>query len=207
MTKKRKKKESWKERRRRAALKYQRALEAERLRRERQSKRSKEWSRSKVLGIGFIVLIGLVAGVYAALQSVQPSNKTGQLPPLYKLTDAEFSEFRGKVIVLDCFATWCEPCKTEIPHLAEINGKYNDRVVVISVGSPSDSDIKLREFKRDYNMDWAVARDTMGVFNKYNVVAVPTIVILDQNGNVYYRNEGVTSASVLSSKIDELLGP
>jgi thiol-disulfide isomerase/thioredoxin len=203
---KKKKKESWKEKRRQAALKHQKALEAERLRREREPRKRKGLSRSKVLGIGFLVLIVLVIGVFAALQNTQPSN-TGELSSLYTLTDADFSEFKGRVVVIDCFATWCSPCVGEIPHLTEIVNNYNDsEVAVISVGSSSDSETGLRQFKKDYNMDWLVARDTVGVFNKYGIQAIPTVIILDQTGNIYYQHVGLTEASLLSSKINELLG-
>jgi thiol-disulfide isomerase/thioredoxin len=205
MTKK-KKKESWKERKQRAAMKYQKALEAERLRTENRPRKSKGWSRSKVLGIGILVLTALVIGVYAAWQSVQPS-EISELPGLYRLTDAEFSQFGGKVVVVDCFATWCEPCKTEFPHLALIHEEYNrSEVVVISVGSAGDSDIELREFRRDYNMTWLVARDTVGVFDKYGITAIPTIIILDPSGSVQGLHEGVTDVSTLSAEIDEVLG-
>jgi thiol-disulfide isomerase/thioredoxin len=205
MTKK-KKKESWKIKRRQVALKHQKALEAERLRREREPRKRKGFSISKVLGIGFLVLIVLVIGVFAALQNTQPSN-TGELPSLYTLTDADFGEFKGRVVVIDCFATWCGPCVGEILHLTEIVNTYDDsEVAVISVGSSSDSEIELSQFKKDYNMDWLVARDTVGVFNKYGVQAIPTIVILDQTGNIHYQHVGLAEASLLSSKINELLG-
>jgi thiol-disulfide isomerase/thioredoxin len=200
-----KKKESWEEKRRRAALKHQKALEAERLRREREPRKRKGLSRSKVFGIGFLVLIVLVIGVFAALQNTQPSN-TGELPPLYTLTDADFSEFTGRVVVIDCFATWCGPCIGEIPHLTEIVNNYDDsEVAVISVGSSSDSEIELRQFKKDHNMDWLVARDTVEVFNKYGIQAIPTIIILDQTGNIHYQHVGLAEASLLSSKINKLL--
>jgi thiol-disulfide isomerase/thioredoxin len=212
--KKKKKKKSWKEKRRQAAIKHQKALEAERSKREREPKKSKGWSRSKLLGIGFLLLIFLVIGVYAAWQSTQPSNAGEQpsngseQPSLYTLTDAQFSEFRGKIVLIDCFATWCTPCITEFDHLGEVNDKYNSsEVVVVSVGSSSDSVTELKQFKEKYNMDWLVAHDTVGVFNEYNVESIPTLVILDENGNIHYRNVGVTDASTLMSKIDELLVP
>ena len=204
--KKKKKKESWKERRRRAALKQQKALEAERLKRERQPKKSRGWTKGKTFGVLFLVSIVLVMGAYATWQNTQPQNES-ELPRLYVLTDSDFSEFRGKVVVVDCFATWCEPCKMQFPYLRQIYDSYNhSEVVVISVGSSGDSALKLREFKRDFNMTWLVAHDTVGVFDKYGVTAIPKLIILDQSGNIYYQHEGVTDATTLSAKIDELLG-
>ena len=204
--KKKKKKESWKEQRRRAALKQQKALEAERLKRERQPKKCKGWTKGKTFGVLFLVSIVLVMGAYATWQNTQPQNES-ELPRLYVLTDSDFSEFRGKVVVVDCFATWCEPCKMQFPYLRQIYDSYNhSEVVVISVGSSGDSALELRKFKRKFNMTWLVAHDTVGVFDKYEVTAIPKLIILDQSGNIYYQHEGVTDATTLSAKIDELLG-
>ena len=105
------------------------------------------------------------------------------------------------------FATWCDPCKQEIPELAEINSKYNSsQVVIISVAPESEDDTKLRKFKKDYDMTWLVARDTVNLFNKFGIQVIPTIVILDEQGEVQFTKEGLTSASELSSVIDSLLG-
>jgi thiol-disulfide isomerase/thioredoxin len=197
MTKKKKKKESWKEKRRQAAIKHQKALEAERLRREREPKKNKGWSKGKIFGVAFMFL--LIIGIYGAWQYTQPtSNENNGLPPLYVLTDSVFSEFRGKVVVVDCFATWCQPCLQEIPHLAQINEKYNSsEVVVISVGSSGDSAIKLRQFKQDHNMTWRVARDTVGVLDKYNVEYIPTLVILSQGCCSFSKIGGSRCVSVI----------
>jgi thiol-disulfide isomerase/thioredoxin len=204
MTKK-KKKESWKEKRRRAALKYQKAVEAERLRREREPKKSKGWSKSTIFGVAFMIL--LIVGIYGAWQYTQPQPNESELPSLYILTDSDFGEFRGKVVVVDCFATWCQPCLQELSHLAQIHDKYSSsEVVVISVGSSGDSTIDLRQFKQDHNMTWEVARDTVGVFDKYNVQFIPTLVILSQNGSICFQESKVVDASTLSSEVDALLG-
>jgi len=211
MTKKKKKKKSWKEKRRQAAIKHQKALEAERLRREREPKKSKGWSRSKTLGVVFLASLVLVVGVYAAWQNTQPASNNRQLAPLFILTDLDgntisLGNLTGKVVVLDFFATWCQPCLQEIPHLAQINENYDSsRVVVLSIGSSGDSESGLRQFRDEHQMNWAVARDTDGVLDKYNVRYIPTLVIVDQDGYIYYRNEGLTDASTLSGKIDALL--
>jgi len=219
MTKKKKKKESWKEKRRRAALKRERALEAERIRGEREPKKSqKGGSRGKVFVALFLISLCLVS--YGVWQYTQPStqpppptqNPTSSSTPLpegpslYSLTDIDFSEFRGKVVVLDFFATWCMPCIEQIPHLAEIYEKYNSGdVLIISIGSSTDTVEDLKQFKGEQDMNWRVARDTIGAFDKYYVQYIPKLVILDQEGSVSYEHEGVTSASDLANVIDSLL--
>jgi thiol-disulfide isomerase/thioredoxin len=285
MSKKKKKKESWKEKRRRAALKRERALEAERVRREREpKKRQKGWSRGKVFGVLFMISLCLVSyGVWYAMQPsttppptgytltitstaggttepsgsinyqngtlvtvqanpiigyafsywklddvimgsensclvlmdsdhaliavfVEESPPSPEEPSLYTLTNTDFSEFRGKVVVLDFFATWCSPCIQQIPHLAEIHEKYNSSdVVIVSIGSSTDAVEDLEQFKEEHDMSWRVARDTVGAFDKYGVLYIPKLVILDQEGSISYEHEGVTSASDLANVIDSLL--
>jgi thiol-disulfide isomerase/thioredoxin len=205
---KKKKKESLREKRRRLAMRQQQRVEAERLRRAREPGRNRKWPRSRVLGISFLAIVALAIGAYIAWPGTQPPSESDGLPTLYTLTDAEFSEFRGKVIVVDCFATWCEPCKTEIPHLAELRKSYGSgEVAIVSVGSASDTETKLSEFKKEFNMDWYVARDSVAVFDKYNIAAIPTLIILDQDGNIHFTREGVTDAATLSETIDGLLAP
>jgi peroxiredoxin len=214
MTKK-KKKESWKEKRREAAIKHQKALEAERLRREREPKKSKGLPKGKIFGVTFMFL--LIIGVYGAWQYTQSSpsdnsNVNGQKAPLFALEDFDgkavvLENLTGKVVILDFFATWCNPCITQIPYLAEINRDYDSsNVEIISIGSSGDSEDGLQQFKDTNGMDWTVARDTDGVFDKYSVSYIPTIVIIDQDGYIYYKHEGVTDVSTLSTKINALLG-
>ena len=163
----------------------------------------KGWSSRRLLGVSLLFSVAVVVA-YAAWQS--SVTDTTELPRLHVLTDLEFSEFRGSIVVVDFFATWCGPCKSQIPHLAQIHQKYNaSEVVVISVGSSSDSESALRQFKKDFNMLWLVARDTVGVFDQFDIYGIPTIVILDESGNVHYRNVGLTDALMISAKIDELL--
>lgn len=232
MTKKKKKK-SLKEKRRLAALKRERASKAARVRVEREIERKHARARGKIYRRVFVVicLVALVFisyGVWQSMQTSTPSSTESQSTeptepqpppspneneaPSFTLTDIDgetfsLSDFRGSVVVLDFFATWCTPCVAEMPHLAEIHEKYGSDVVITSIAPSTDTVELLKQFREDHNMLWRIARDTAGVSDDYGVQYIPTLVIIDQSGIIYYRNEGLTDASTLSSKIDSLLGP
>lgn len=209
-----KKKESWKEKRRRAALKREKALEAERIRREREPKKKRRgWPRGKFFGVICVVALLLIS--YGVWQYTQSSTErpSPEGAPLFTLTDidgVEFSlgDFIGRVVVLDFFYIRCPPCREEIPELAQVYGKYSrSDVVIISISVDPDYDTieRLQKFREEHQISWTIAGDTASVSDKYNVQAVPTLVIIDQSGVIYYRNVGLTYASTLSSKIDSLL--
>jgi len=215
MTKK-KKKESWKEKRRRAAKKHQKALEAERLKREREPKKSKGWSRSKLLGIGFLVLIVLVIGVYAAWQNIQPSSNNKQLAPLFTLTDIDgntvaLENLTGKVVILNFFDTRCPPCVAEVPYLKEFDEQHsNDNLVILSIDVDPyyDTVELLQEFRDNNQITWPILVGTASVADDYSISATPTTLLVDRQGFIYKTHIGWdvnTSPSELSTEIEYLL--
>ena len=226
MTKK-KKKESWKEKRRKAAIKHQKAAEAERLRREREPKKSKGWSKGKIFGVAFMFL--LMIGIYGAWQYTQStpsgnSNINRQKAPLFTLTDingnaVSLENFTGKVVILDFFYPQCQYCDDEVIHLEEIYREYNrDEVEIMSISVKENTIEELQEFKKgpnsfsnlEYEMSWIIAKDTetANVIGKYNIAGYPTTVIIDQQGYMSPNSPfvGLTSATTLSQEIDNLLG-
>jgi len=224
MTKKKKKKESWKEKRRQAAIKHQKALEAERLRREREPKKSKGWSRNKSLAVVFFASLVLVVGVYAAWQNTQPASNNKRLAPLFTLTDLDGNEvslgnFTGKVVILDCFFPQCQYCDEEVVHLEEIYSEYSrEKVEIMSISVKENSIEDIQEFRKgpnsfsnlEYEITWIIARDTAtaNVIDKYGVSGYPTTIVIDQEGYISPNSPfvGLTDASTLSHEIDYLLG-
>jgi peroxiredoxin len=225
MTKK-KKKESWKEKRRKAAIKHQKAVEAERLRRETEPKKSKGWSKGKIFGVAFMFL--LIIGIYGAWQYTQSSpsgnsNVNGQKAPVFTLTDIDgnavsLETFLGKVVVLDFFYIRCPYCDDQILELEEIYQGYNHdnvEIISISIDPTYDTIDRLKEFKTgpnqysslDYEISWILTRDTNDASTKYGINAAPTTVIIDKEGFISPHSPfiGLTDASQLSSEIDVLL--
>ena len=135
-----------------------------------------------------------------------------QMAPDFTLTDIDgnvfsLSDFRGKVVLLDFFATWCGPCRAEMPHLKALNEKFGEELVIISISvDPNyDSVERLKSFRQDYNITWTLARDTTNVQAQYNVTAIPTLYIIDQNGYVRFHHVGLTEEDALITEISQIV--
>ena len=137
---------------------------------------------------------------------------SGEKAPDFTLKDIygnrfSLSDFRGKVVILDFFATYCEPCKTEVEELRRLKSRFGAQVVIISISVyPGDTDEELRAFAEQHGMDWIVARDTANVAEAYDVKYLPTLVIIDKEGFIRHRHVGLTSYEVLESEVMGLLG-
>lgn len=102
------------------------------------------------------------------------------------------SEYKGKVVFLNFWATWCGPCRSEMPHIEEIYKQYNennDDVVILGVASPNlgreGSEENIKNFLREGNYTFPVVMDTNGEFAfQYGVSAYPTTFIIDKEGYV-----------------------
>ena len=100
----------------------------------------------------------------------------------------DISDFKGKVVLVDFWATWCKPCVEEIPNVKEVYEKYHDRgfeVVGISIDNDADA---LKEFLRDEHIPWPILFEPDGethpMAEKYGVMSVPLPVLIDRRGRV-----------------------
>ena len=151
--------------------------------------------------------------ISALLMSSVPTPGVYKPAPDFTLVDIEgetfsLSDYHGRVVLLDFFATWCKPCILEIPHLREVYHAYGGEIAIISISVDPDHDTVqlLREFRDEHGILWRVARDTSGVSEEYGIQYIPTLFIIDQNGYIRYQHVGVTESSTLMDEIDSLLG-
>jgi thiol-disulfide isomerase/thioredoxin len=123
--------------------------------------------------------------------------KSGQIAPDFELKGPDgkpvrLSEFRGKFVFLDFWATWCGPCRGEIPHLKELAKKFGNRgdFVLLSVSLDQDENA-WRDFVKKEQMNWRHVLDDknwQGVAAKYGVSGIPTTFLLDKEGKVLKRD-------------------
>jgi peroxiredoxin len=128
---------------------------------------------------------------------------------LFDINGTEFSlsDYKGNVVLIDLFRMnpSCPPCIYAIPHLKGVHNRYSENdltMMSISVSSLDTNDALRSDFVEEYDIPWIVACGGTEIASKYSVSAVPTLVIVDAEGNIRYRHEGVTEESKLISEID-----
>ncbi len=136
---------------------------------------------SVVLGIFTLLLCGCYRG------SRPP--RIGTAAPDFTVQDADrkvtLSDFRGKIVVLNFWATWCPPCVEEMPSLVQMQHRLKDKgVVLLGVSLDVDGD-SYRKFLKDYNIDFLTVRDADQKSNNlYGTFKFPETYIIDRNGIV-----------------------
>lgn len=110
-----------------------------------------------------------------------------------------------RVVFLDFFATWCEPCKEQMPAIAEARDR-TDAAFVSVTNEPigrTVSEAELREWWADHDGGWTVALDPTGeVSERYGVSGYPTAVVLDTEGVVHWTHGGILSADEIAGRIE-----
>lgn len=114
--------------------------------------------------------------------------------------------YRGKVVLLDFWATWCVPCREEIPHFVELQDKYRDQGLQILGVSMDDSVDPVRPFARQFHMNYPVVMGNAKIGEEYGgVLGLPIAFLLDRDGRIVKKHIGATSPDVFEGEIKTLL--
>ncbi len=165
-----------------------------------------------------LIIYGIVAlcllGLYLAGRRTAQKPKataSGNLAPDFTLTDIDgkklsLSDYRGKVVLLDFWATWCAPCRSEIPHFVEMQQKYGPQGFQV-IGISMDDDAKpVREYYREFKLNYPVAVGDDKLADKFGgVMGLPVNFIIDRDGRIHLRYLGATDVNVIEKDVTDLL--
>jgi len=153
----------------------------------------------------FIVVPLISSDVYAAMKKGQPA------PPIKVTTlsgqTVSLESYRGYVLILDFFASWCHPCTESIPHLVDINHKYGKQgLQILGLSLDEDRD-ELIDFIRPKKVDYPVALADEELQIRYGFRSIPTIVLVNKRGIIADIFLGLTNESLknLDTAIKKLL--
>lgn len=144
---------------------------------------------------------------------INASQNSGKTAPDFALksTDGKFiklSDYKGKVVILDFWATWCPPCKKGIPDLIELKKEYGKKgleVIGISVDDQKSIE-QVPSFAKNMNINYPVVYADSKVTENYGGIAsIPTSVIIDKNGNIVVQYNQLYPKETYVAELNKLL--
>jgi thiol-disulfide isomerase/thioredoxin len=138
--------------------------------------------------------------------------KNPDAAPDFKLKDLQgkplsLADFRGKAVLLNFWATWCGPCRAEIPDLIELQKKYAGHLQIIGLTLDDDDPAAIEKFVATNGINYPVAMSPDDLRMKYGgVAALPTSFVLDTQGRVVQKHEGLRDPVLYETEVRALLG-
>lgn len=175
------------------------------------------------LGILPLLATGLILGLSVVTATRRSSNaspvggastKGLSAGPAWELKDVNgkaihSADFQGKVVILDFWATWCPPCRAEIPGFIELQKRHEkDGLVVIGISLDRGDPAGVKSFLKKNGVNYPVAFGTEAMVRAFgNIESIPTTFILDRAGRIVTKQEGFADKEEFEKEIKPLLKP
>lgn len=143
------------------------------------------------------------------LSSAGSELKKGDLPPDFTLTtldgeEVRLSDYKGKKVILNFWATWCPPCKAEMPHMQNFYDANKEEVEVLAVNlTDKDNGVEtIQQFIEDYELTFPIPLDKEGeVGTAYQALTIPTSYIITSAGTVQHKIVGPMDEAMMEQLI------
>ena len=152
-----------------------------------------------------ILLVLLLTTTVALAQETKPAKAPSLALKDLKGNTVKLSRYKGKVVLVNFWATWCAPCAAEVPGLVKWQNEYKDELQIVGITYPPTSLAKVRRFIRDQGINYPIllgSKATKRLFEPSD--NLPITVIIDREGNIGDRIDGVIFVDEFEAKIKPL---
>lgn len=150
-----------------------------------------------LIKLALIVILALGLLMMGCSSKSEPEvAQVGGISPDFKLQSLDgqsvsLSDFKGKPILINFWASWCGPCGYEMPYLQEVYEEWSDKEVVLLAINIGDSSSTVEKFMQDHNLSFPVLLDTKQIVSqKYNIMALPTTFFIGKDGVIQEKIMG-----------------
>ncbi|PID57923.1 MAG: redoxin [Ignavibacteriae bacterium] len=154
--------------------------------------------------------------IFFVINNVNGESGEGPLPPNYSQAESgklvNLSDYKGKVVIIDFWATWCGPCRMGIPDLVEIKEKYGDKgveVIGISLDALTRGGQTAKDvlpFMKEYKINYPILTGNAQVIQNYGgIKSIPTSFVIDKQGYILSHYQGLISKETYLENIEKAL--
>lgn len=118
--------------------------------------------------------------------------------------EVNLSKYRGRIVILDLFASWCPPCRMEIPQFVAMQKEHADRLSVVGLSYDQGGAADLRRFLADMKVNYDVYWGTEEIARHVGLRGIPHTLVLDAQGRVYSSYVGYTPRSAFEADVKAL---
>lgn len=170
--------------------------------------------KSLRLSLVFLTVAFFAAGLVLSCSKSETPPAAGQnnKAPGFALEDmtgntVDFSQYKGKLVLVDFWATWCPPCRRSIPHLVELHNKYSDRgFEVVGISLDNTGRESVATFARDYGIPYTILMGTQDIATKWNIGGgIPVAILVNRDGAVVEKIVGYKDTQFWEQKIAQYL--
>ena len=163
--------------------------------------------RKTIISLAVLSMLMLAIGC----GSTEAQKSQAEKAPNFTLKDlngatVRLSDYKGKTVILNFFATWCPPCRMEMPDFNRIQKEYEKEVKIIAINVGRENPIKVQDFAKANNLTFTIAVDDGSAADLYGPInAIPVTFIIDKNLNIVKKYVGARPKEVFVADIKGLL--